>query len=210
VTGDEADREIEVRASDAEREATVTRLRDAAGEGRLSLEELAERVEAADGARTRADLASLVADLPAESAPAGPAEPAPQTRRLYGILGGDTLSGRVRLGPEARVINVMGGADLDLTEAILTRGEVTIRVFSLWGGSNIHVPDGVHVEHHGVGILGWDKVEPPAEGGELPPGAPIVRVRSISIMGGTDIKRGPPRPWRWPWKRKERELPPAS
>jgi hypothetical protein len=208
VAADDPSPEIEVRASDAEREATITRLRDAAGEGRLSLEELAERVEAADGARTRADLASLVADLPADSAPAAAAE-APPTRRLYGILGGDTLSGRVRLGSECRVINVMGGADLDLTEAVLAEGEVTIRVFSLWGGSNIHVPDGVHVEHHGVGVLGWDKVEPPAEGRQPPPGAPVVRVRSVSIMGGTDIKRGAPRPWRWPWKRRERALPPA-
>jgi hypothetical protein len=209
VTPDDQGAELDVRASDAEREATVARLRDAAGEGRLTLEELAERVEAADGARTRADLASLEADLPAASSPSRELAPAPATRRLYGILGGDTLSGSVRLGRECRVINVMGGADLDLTDAVLTEGELTIRVFSLWGGSNIHVPDGVHVEHHGVGVLGWDKVEPPAEGREPSPGAPVVRVRSVSIMGGTDIKRGPPRPWRWPWKRKERELPPA-
>jgi hypothetical protein len=160
------------RASDAEREAAVARLRDAAGEGRLSLEELAERVEAADGARTRGDLAGRVADLPADDS-AGSALPAAQTRRLYGILGGGTLSGPVRLGSEARVINVMGGADLDLTEAVLTEGEVTIRVFSIYGGSNI-------------------------------------RLRSVSIMGGTDIKRGPPRPWRWPWKRRERALPPSG
>ena len=33
------------RASDAEREAVVGRLRDAAGEGRLTVEELAERIE---------------------------------------------------------------------------------------------------------------------------------------------------------------------
>ena len=75
MTEDDRGREIEVRASDAEREATVARLRDAAGEGRLSLDELAERVEAADGARTRADLASLVSDLAAESTPAAPAVP---------------------------------------------------------------------------------------------------------------------------------------
>jgi hypothetical protein len=209
VTSDDQGAELDIRASDAEREATVVRLRDAAGEGRLTLEELATRIEAADGARTRADLESIVVDLPAASAPSGPATPAPPIRRLYGILGGDTLSGPVRLGPECRVINVMGGADLDLTDAVLAEGELTIRVFSLWGGSNIHVPDGVQVEHHGVGVLGWDKVEPPAEGREPPPGAPLVRVRSVSIMGGTDIKRGPPRPWRWPWKRKERGLPPA-
>jgi hypothetical protein len=209
VTADDLGAELDVRASDAEREATMVRLRDAAGEGRLTLEELAARVEAADGARTRADPASLLADLPAASAPSSVVGSAPPSRRLYGILGGDTLSGPVRLGAEVRVINVMGGADLDLTDAVLTEGELTIRVFSLWGGSNIHVPDGVQVEHHGVGVLGWDEVEPPAEGREPSPGAPIVRVRSVSIMAGTDIKRGPARPWRWPWKRKERGLPPA-
>jgi Domain of unknown function (DUF1707) len=73
VTEDDPGGEIEVRASDAEREATVVRLRDSAGEGRLSLEELAERVEAADGALTRADLASLVSDLPVQSTRAQPA-----------------------------------------------------------------------------------------------------------------------------------------
>jgi hypothetical protein len=40
------------RASDAEREATVARLREAAAEGRLSVEELAARIDAAYGATT--------------------------------------------------------------------------------------------------------------------------------------------------------------
>ena len=38
---------MDVRASDAEREATIERLRDAAAEGRLTFEELADRIEAA-------------------------------------------------------------------------------------------------------------------------------------------------------------------
>jgi Domain of unknown function (DUF1707) len=199
---------MDVRSSDAEREATVVRLRDAAAEGRLTLEELAQRVEAADGARTRADLARLVADLPAAETVGDRRPAAPTQRRLYGILGGDTLSGRVRLGAECRVINVMGGADLDLTQAVLVEGEVTIRVFSLWGGSNITVPHGVHVEHQGRGLLGWDEVDSP-EGDPPPPGAPVVRIRSLSIMGGTDVKRGAPRPWRWPWQRRQQSLPPS-
>ena len=193
--------EPDVRSSDAEREATLVRLRDAAGEGRLTLEELAQRIEAADAARTRGDLARLVADLPATARPAQPVRP-----RLYGILGGDTLSGRVHLGAELRVINVMGGADVDLTDAVLTEGEVTIRVFSLWGGSNIVVPDGVHVDYRGRGLLGWDEVDQPDAERTPPPGAPVVRIRSVSIMGGTDVKRRAPRPWRWPWQRR---LPPS-
>lgn len=55
---------IDLRASDAERERTVATLRSHAGDGRLTVEELAERTEAALGARTRAELTALTADLP--------------------------------------------------------------------------------------------------------------------------------------------------
>jgi hypothetical protein len=205
MTDDPSGSEIDVRASDADREATMTRLRDAAAEGRLTLDELAQRIEAADGAGTRGELARLEADLPSVPTSRVAATPAP--RRLFGILGGDTLSGPFELSGECRVINVMGGADLDLTHAVLTEGEVTVRVFSLMGGSNIIVPDGVHVEHSGIGVLGWDKVEQPAGADALPPGAPVVRIRSISIMGGNDVKRSAPRPWVWPWQRRRRGLP---
>jgi hypothetical protein len=45
-----------VRASDAEREAVVARLQTAAGDGRLALEELADRLERALSAATRPEL----------------------------------------------------------------------------------------------------------------------------------------------------------
>jgi hypothetical protein len=61
-----------IRASDAERDATVERLSRAAGDGRLTLEEFSQRMEQATAARTQAELARLVADLPAEPAAPGP------------------------------------------------------------------------------------------------------------------------------------------
>jgi Domain of unknown function (DUF1707) len=67
----------ELRASDAERERAVARLRRASAEGRLTVEELDERCAHAYAARTRAELDALVADLPGGSAvvPAAPAAP---------------------------------------------------------------------------------------------------------------------------------------
>jgi Domain of unknown function (DUF1707) len=56
-----------LRASDADREAVVDRLREAAGEGRLEPDELEQRVEGALRARSYGDLAELVVDLPADS-----------------------------------------------------------------------------------------------------------------------------------------------
>src|SRR4051794_16422638 len=59
---------MDVRASDAERDASVNRLREAAAEGRLTLEELTDRVEAAANAVMRSDLVPLTSDLPAAAA----------------------------------------------------------------------------------------------------------------------------------------------
>jgi hypothetical protein len=53
-----------IRASDAERERVVTRLREAAGDGRLDPDEFDERLGAAFQARTQEELAPLIADLP--------------------------------------------------------------------------------------------------------------------------------------------------
>src|SRR4051794_37944176 len=53
-----------VRASDADREQVVDLLRDHYGAGRLSEDDLSERIESAYDARTVSDLEVLVADLP--------------------------------------------------------------------------------------------------------------------------------------------------
>jgi class 3 adenylate cyclase len=58
------------RVSDAERERVAERLRHDYGAGRLSEDELSERVEAVYRARTASDLATLTADLPSHRGPA--------------------------------------------------------------------------------------------------------------------------------------------
>jgi hypothetical protein len=186
------------RASDAEREAVVTRLRDAASEGRLTVEELAERIDAAYAARTQAELEPLTADLPAApaSAASGPPVVGPggggglasggRSATILGILGGGDRKGRWRVPARTTVVNIMGGADLDLREAVLETAEVEITVWSLMGGSDITVPEGVHVELEGFALLGGNQLR--LEGPPPGPGAPVVRVRAWSLMGGTDVK----------------------
>jgi hypothetical protein len=66
------------RASYADREQVVSALQAAFVQGRLTTDELGERVGQALAARTYADLAALTADLPADPAPARQPAPAPQ------------------------------------------------------------------------------------------------------------------------------------
>ncbi|MGW7331497.1 DUF1707 SHOCT-like domain-containing protein, partial [Streptomyces sp. NPDC054840] len=55
----------ELRASDADRDRVVERLRDAVAEGRLDMEEFEERLDAVYRSRTYAELEPLTRDLPA-------------------------------------------------------------------------------------------------------------------------------------------------
>lgn len=54
----------DVRASDADRDAVVERLRRALSQGRLTVAEFDERVAAAYAAKTHGDLEALTRDLP--------------------------------------------------------------------------------------------------------------------------------------------------
>ena len=173
-----------LRASDAERERTMELLRAAAGDGRLTLEELAERVEGALVAKTRDALEPLTADLP-EPAAAAPAR-RPGKRWIVGIMGGGDHKGRWRIAARATVVNIMGGADLDLRDALIDSNETVITVVSVMGGSDIIVPEGVEVELGGIALMGGNDLK--VEGPRPRPGAPVVRVRAFSLMGGTDVK----------------------
>src|SRR4051794_33510919 len=73
----------DLRASDAERDAVVMRLREHGAAGRLDLAELEDRIGMAYAARTRGELARLFDDLPA-LAPAAPA-PGPRRRPHRGV-----------------------------------------------------------------------------------------------------------------------------
>jgi hypothetical protein len=68
-----------LRASDDDRERVVDELRRHAAEGRLSVEELEERIERTLAARTQGELAALTRDLPER-----PPEPAPAPRPRSG------------------------------------------------------------------------------------------------------------------------------
>src|SRR5215471_472443 len=178
----------EVRASDAEREQTVAHLRDAAAEGRLTLDEFSQRVETAYAAKTHDELEALTVDLPASTA-AVPASRGRPRSFTISIFGGIDRKGRWRVARRHWVVSMFGGSDLDLREASLEGGEATISIVDLFGGTDLYVPDGIEVDFDGFGLFGGAD----EHGGDEPPrpGAPLLRVRAFSMFGGTDVWRVP-------------------
>jgi hypothetical protein len=174
----------DVRASDAEREAVVERLRVATTEGRLTLRELTERTEAAYTATTRGELARITADLPAAASASVPAAQGADHEWVVAIIGDTKRRGRWRVERPLAALAVIGDVVLDLRGAEVPQGQVAIDATALMGDVKIYVPDGVDVQLSGIAVLG-DKV---VKVREAPPGqkVPTVVVKATAVMG--DVK----------------------
>jgi hypothetical protein len=179
--------ELEKRASDTEREQVVVRLRDASAEGRLTLEELADRTALAYRARSHVELEPLTADLPAAATtPSGAARR--RTRWLVGAFAPVSRSGRRAFAERNVVVSLFAPARLDLLQAQLPAGEATLVVFSLFGPVFVRVPEHVEVESSILALFA-----PVREGsaGEVPPNAPRLRIRGFSLFAPVFVQRRP-------------------
>jgi hypothetical protein len=176
-----------LRASDADRERTVALLRDHAVEGRLTFEELSDRVADAYLARTSDELEDLVRDLP--SARTRVASRRRPTRFLLSVLGSTEREGRIRVSRRLGCLMAFGNIDLDLRQATLEQDVITIVALGVFGAIDVYVPEGVEVDLHGFAFLGHKR----ANGNDPPPapGTPLVRVFAFSFLAGIDVWRVP-------------------
>jgi len=175
-----------LRASDEDREATVSVLREHAVEGRLTLEEFTDRMGAAYAARTSEELDELVRDLPAHTTPASRRRP---TNFVLSMFGSSEREGRIRVGRRVTCVTLFGNVDLDLRQATLEQEVVTIVALGVFGAIDVYVPEGIEVDLQGLALFGHKR----ARGKDVPPrpGTPLVRVLAISLFAGIDVWRVP-------------------
>jgi Domain of unknown function (DUF1707)/Cell wall-active antibiotics response 4TMS YvqF len=162
-------------AGDEDRSRAIVALRDATVEGRLTLDEFADRVELAELARTFSDLEAVTAGLPSTGSADVPVKHGAWFSRLQ-------RSGRFSLARESRVLSVCGTIDLDLGQATLDGPETTLHIRNVFGTVSVTVPRGVEVSVDGGGPFGTREIELPDTG---PVGdAPRLRIRTSGV-GGT-------------------------
>lgn len=136
-----------------EREATAERLRIAAGDGRLTLEELEVRLESALAARTYADLEEVTADLPEVDRARLPvaARPPRDSLRLTGRhskvdrLGAWEVPNLIELALEH------SNSTLDLRSSPLPAEGVTISLSVRHSTFRLLVPENARIDHAEVG-----------------------------------------------------------
>src|ERR1700742_2901867 len=187
-----------LRASDADRERVAEVLREAAGDGRLTMDELDERLDAVYAAKTYAELEPITHDLPDAGAahapapsPAAPRDPArfggePTSSGAFAILGGFSRKGDWVVPKEFTAFCFMGGGEIDMRDARFSEREVTIHIVAIMGGCEVIVPEDATVRVTGVGIMGaFDH----SDAGSGATGIPVVTINGVAIMGGVDVKR---------------------
>lgn len=105
------------------------------------------------------------------------------------LLSGVSRKGMWRVPDRHTAVAVMGSVTLDLREAVFTAREMVIHAHAIMGSVDVVVNAGTHVVVEGTGIMGTfeqarDRVRPAYDAG-----APIVRVRGMSLMGAVTVTR---------------------
>lgn len=188
----------QMRASHEDRDRVIEVLTAAAGDGRLTPDELDERVGTALTARTYGDLAVLVSDLPAGPAPEAPA-PAPAPKEVVRIecVGSSTRREGPWLVPPRIEMRVQGGSvTLDLTSAVLSGPSLQIDANIRGGSLKLVTRPGIFISTDDLVTRGssvkvreqWD------------PATPVrFRVDVSGTLTGSSIKARPPRRTFWQW-----------
>jgi hypothetical protein len=153
MPGDLAPDKRNLRVSHEDRDQVAEQLRVAAGDGRLTAEELDERLETALTARTYGELEVLLADLPA--APGGRLAPVAEAKDLvalkitHGMIkrDGPWVVPR-RMTVEARHGNVA----IDFSAAVISQPTLDLEISTGHGNIVLTVPPGVVVDTDGVAI----------------------------------------------------------
>ena len=187
-----------LRASDADRERVADVIRQAAGEGRLTMEELDERLDAVYAAKSYAELEPITRDLPQVPGGAAPAPvPAgdpqrfgaePTSHGAFAIMGGFSRKGDWVVPEEFTAFAFMGGGEIDLREARYAARTATIHAVTFMGGIEVTVPEDANVRVTGIGIMGAFDHQ---SGGTGEPGGPTIIVNGVAFMGAVEVKRRP-------------------
>jgi len=178
----------DLRASDADRDQVFALLGEAAADGRLTLDEHAERAERAHAARTLGELAALTADL---AAPAAQPIRLDGSRAVSGVLRRERRDGRWVVPASFPVAAIFGEVVLDLRGALLQQQRTVVYATVIGGHLELIVPEGVAVQVTGRSVLSRQLVR----GGPPTAGQPVIEIRAITV-GGT-IRATTPRRSGW-------------
>jgi hypothetical protein len=181
------------------RQKVIDRLKHSYAKDYLEQADFEKRVSIALSTQKRSELNALVEDVPEiPESERGEQNPAPSRTGPFVARGdvedSDTFvcifSGVKRKGAwhppkRLKVFAMLGGADLDFTDAFIPEEGIEIVCYTFLGGATLRLPAGVNVKTGGFAFMGgFDN----KSSGEAYPGMPTIRIRGFSFLGGVEIK----------------------
>ena len=193
-----------LRASDHDRQLVADVITAAYADGRITRDELDERLEAAWNARTFGELTPITSDLVVQTtkvqyattnSPGPTADRLPvlvdpnAARRFHAVLSSISPDRGVHLPAHSTAAIVMGEVKLDLRGGSLGAEETILDISNVMGSLKITVPAGVGVRDETTKIMAESKIR-----GLAPtPGCPVIVIRGLQVMAELKVN-GPDRP----------------
>jgi len=188
---------IEDRPIEIVREEVIDQLIMNYSHGKLSYEAFERRLDQAMASQNNKEIVELAADLDLAVDKAFvdtkkrdfsanySTEKVNDTDYLVNIFGGSTRSGRWTVGKELRSVSVFGGSSIDFSEAEFSQPNVTVKVFCLFGGDSIYVPENVNVVSKAFCVFGGIDNSAPSIADRH---APTITIEGMVVFGGVGIK----------------------
>jgi hypothetical protein len=190
---------LEDRPTETVRSEVIDQLIMNYSHGELSYEAFERRLDQAMELQCNKALTELTEDLPLtvdkafveskkhDLAPNIVSGDADDVEYMVNVFSGNTRGGIWTVPKEIRSFSLFSGSDIDLTDAKFTQNELRIKVFCLFSGNNIYIPENVNVISKAFCIFGGIDYQTATQ---VNPNmvAPTIIIEGVCIFSGIDIK----------------------
>lgn len=190
---------LEDRPTETVRSEVIDQLIMNYSHGELSYEAFERRLDQAMELQCNQALVELTQDLPltvdkafVESKKEGLAPnmvsgDSEDVEYMVNIFSGNNRGGVWTVPKEIRALSIFSGCDIDLTDAKFTQTELRIKIFSLFSGSDIYIPENVNVVSKAFCVFGGIDYQTVTQ---VNPNivTPTIIIEGVCIFSGIDIK----------------------
>jgi hypothetical protein len=109
------------------------------------------------------------------------------------VFAGERFESRATSLRGGRVITWFAAHEVDLRGATLDPAGATLDVRTMYGGTQITVPNGWRIQSHLLPIFGGTEID--IDEAHLPADAPLLELRGFSLFGGVQVTTSPTSSW---------------
>jgi hypothetical protein len=120
-------------------------------------------------------------------------DPASNEPTAASVFAGERFESRAPALRGGRVITWFAGHDVDLRGATIDPSGATLDLRTMYGGTQVAIPEGWRVESHVRSLFGGTQVD--IHDADLPADAPLLELRGFSLFGGVRVTTSPDASW---------------